>query len=277
MAISVLILTLNEEENLRSCLESVSWSTDIVVFDSFSTDKTVEIAGTAGARVIQRKFDNYAAQRNAALAEVEYRNPWVLMVDADERWGQALCDEMKAAIESDAGQEYSLYHFRRKDMFCGRWLKRSTGYPTWFGRLVRLGSVEVRRDINEEYCTDGKKGYLEGHFIHYPFNKGIAHWLDRHNRYSSMEAKALVQETAGRLKLRGLFSSDPTVRRKTLKQLAFRMPCRPLLVFCYLYFFRLGLLDGIPGLTYCRLRAMYEYMIDLKVKELRRREKGLSL
>ena len=162
-------------------------------------------------------------------------------------------------------------------MFFGKWLKHSLASSTWGGRLVRIGSVRVERDINEEYHTEGKKGYLNGEFEHHPFNKGIAFWLERHNRYSSMEAAALIQEVRGRLRFRDLFSGDPTVRRKYLKQLAFRMPCRPSLVFCYLYFVRLGFLDGRAGLTYCRLRAMYEYMIDLKVKELRRRDKGLPV
>jgi glycosyltransferase involved in cell wall biosynthesis len=276
MSVSVLILTLNEEINLPGCLESVAWSDDIVVFDSFSTDRTVEIAQAAGARVIQRKFDNYAAQRNAALTEVAYRHPWVLMVDADERWPVHIFEEIKVCIGQGNG-EVSLAHFRRKDMFLGKWLRRSTGYPTWSGRLVRAGHVSVERDINEEYHTDGKKAYLKSHFIHYPFNKGIAHWFDKHNRYSSMEAETLVKEMQGALALRQLFSSDPTVRRKCLKQLAYRLPCRPFLVFCYLYFFRMGFLDGSPGLTYCRLRAIYEYMIDLKVKELRRREQRLPM
>ena len=148
MTISVLILTLNEEINLPGCLESVAWSDDIVVFDSYSSDRTVEIAKAAGARVFQRKFDNYAAQRNAALTEVEYKNPWVLMVDADERWPRAIYDEIRAAIGNV--ENVSLYHFRRKDMFCGRWLKRSTRYPTCFGRLVKLGYVTVEREIKEE-------------------------------------------------------------------------------------------------------------------------------
>jgi len=275
MSISVLILTLNEELNLPDCLESVSWSDDIVVFDSFSGDETVAIAKSKGARVLQSKFDNYAAQRNAALSEVEYKHPWVLMVDADERWPREIYDEMRDAItKSDA---VSLYHFCRKDMFMGRWLKRSTGYPTWAGRLVKLGEVSVRRDTNEEYSTNGKKGYLKSHFIHYPFNKGIAFWFERHNRYSSMEAESLIREIKGKPNLLNLFSTDPTIRRKSLKQIAYRLPLRPFLVFCYLYFFRLGFLDGVPGLTYCRLRSIYEYMIDLKVKELRRREKGLAV
>jgi len=275
MSVSVLILTLNEEANLPGCLESVAWSDDVVVFDSFSTDRTFEIAEAAGARVYRRRFDNYAAQRNAALTEVQYRHPWVLMVDADERWPREMYREIQRVVSN--GHDASVYHFLRKDMFMGRWLKRSTGYPTWAGRLVKLGEVCVKREINEEYWTAGKKGYLKGHFIHYPFNKGVAFWLQRHNRYSTMEAEALVRESTGALKLCGLVSSDPTMRRKTLKQLAYRLPCRPFLVFCYLYFFRRGFLDGMPGLMYCRLRAIYEYMIDLKVRELRRREKGLPI
>ncbi len=273
--ISTLILTLNEEVDLPGCLESVSWCDDVVVFDSLSSDRTVAIAEATGARVVGRRFDNYAAQRNAALTDVEYKHPWVLMVDADERWPREIFGEIQKTISN--GHDASLYHFLRKDMFMGRWLKRSTGYPTWAGRLVKLGEVSVRREINEEYWTQGKKGYLKSHFLHYPFNKGVAFWLERHNRYSTMEAKALVEETLEKLKVRGLLSSDPARRRKVLKQMAYRMPFRPLLVFCYLYFLRRGFLDGRPGLTYCRLRAMYETMIDLKVKELRRQQRGEPL
>lgn len=273
--VSVLILTLNEEVNLPGCLESISWSDDIVVFDSFSSDKTVEIAENFSARVIQRKFDNYAAQRNAAL-DVEYKNPWIFMIDADERPTEELTAEIKKLC-SDMDSKTTLYRVRRKDMFFGKWLKRSSGYPTWFGRLFKAGTVRVEREINEEYHTDGEIAHLQQHLIHYPFNKGIAFWLERHNRYSTMEAQTLIKEVQGKLHFKDLISSDPTVRRKFLKQLAFRMPCRPLLVFCYLYFVRMGFLDGVPGFTYCRLRAMYEYMIDLKVKELRRRQKNLPV
>ncbi len=273
--ISVLILTLNEEVDLPGCLDSVGWCDDIVVYDSLSTDATLTIAKAAGARVFQRRFDNYAAQRNAALTEVDYRYEWVLMVDADERWDRSLFEEMKGAIQKGY-EDVCLYHFRRKDFFRGKWLRRSTAYPTWFGRLVRLGRVWVEREINEEYHADGKVGYLEGHFIHYPFNKGLTFWIERHNRYSSMEAARLVEETQESPNLSGLLSKNPVARRKSLKQLAYRLPGRPLIVFLYLYIFRQGFLDGSPGLIYCTLRAIYEYMIDLKMKELRHREKGLA-
>jgi len=276
MSVSVIILTLNEEVNLPACLESVKWCDDIVVFDSLSSDRTVAIAEAAGARVVQRAFDNYAGQRRAALSEVKFRHPWVLMVDADERSTEAFIKEIDHRLAVD-GEKHSLYRFRRKDFLLGRWIRRSSGYPTWFGRLVRPGEVRVERDINEEYITDGSIGFLDNHIVHYPFNKGIAYWFERHNRYSTMEAEALVREVAGKMDWRGLVSGDPTVRRKALKQLAYRVPGRPLLVFAYLLVFRLGFMDGVHGLIYCTLRMIYEFMIDLKVKELRRREKGLPV
>jgi glycosyltransferase involved in cell wall biosynthesis len=274
MGVSVLILTLNEEANLPDCLQSVSWSDDIVVFDSYSSDRTVEIAKAAGVRVVQRAFDNYAGQRNAALTQVRYRHPWVLLVDADERWPREIYEEIQETISRDG--DVSIYYFLRKDMFLGRWL-RHTGYPTWAGRLLKLGDVTVERAINEQYRTTGNKGYLKGHFIHHPFQRGVAHWLHRHNQYSSMEAEALAGETKGRLRLRDIFSREPAQRRRALKQLAYRLPCRPALVFFYLYLLRLGFLDGAAGLAYCRLRMIYEYMIDLKVTERRRRKEGLPV
>ena len=274
--ISVLILTLNEEINLPGCLESVKWCDDIIVYDSYSTDRTVEIAREAGARVFQRSFDNYANQRNAALTQVEYRHPWLLMLDADEQATPAVEQEIRG-IANSGEESTTLYHIRRKDMFFGKWLRRSSGYPTWFGRFFRVGKVRVEREINEEYHTEGKIGHMQEHLIHYPFNKGVAFWFERHNRYSSMEASLLLQEIRVPLELRKIFSSDPIIRRKILKQIAYRMPGRPFLVFCYLYLFRLGILDGRAGLTYSILRSIYEYMIDIKVKELRRREKGLPV
>jgi len=274
--ISVLILTLNEEQNLLGCLESVKWSDDVVVFDSFSTDRTVEIARAAGARVVQRQFDNYASQRNASLKEVQFNNPWVLVLDADERIPRELKEELERTV-SRASRDMTLFRVRRKDMFFGQWLRHSSGYPTWFPRLLRPGNVWVEREINEEYHTDGQIGVLREHIIHHPFNKGIFLWLDRHNRYSTMEAEVLSREARERIRWFGVFNRDPVVRRKNLKQLAFRLPCRSLLVFIYLFFVRFGFLDGTPGYHFCRLRMTYEYMIDLKVREIRRRRSGLPV
>ena len=163
----------------------------------------------------------------------------------------------------------TMYRMRRKDMFMGRWLKRSSGYPTWFGRLFRKGMVRVEREINEEYYTNGEVGLLKGHLIHYPFNKGISYWLERHNRYSSMEAVKLREERDAPVVWRDFSSSDPMLKRKTFKALAYRMPFRPLLTFCFLYFVKLGLLDGKAGFHFSIMRSIYEYMISLKIYELK--------
>jgi glycosyltransferase involved in cell wall biosynthesis len=274
--VSVLILTLNEEANLAECIDSCDWSDDIVVFDSMSEDRTLEIAKAKGVRLVQRRFDNYAAQRNAALTTVQYKNPWVLMVDADERVSPELAAEI-AATMARVGASVALFRIRRKDFFLGKWLRRSSGYPSWFGRLVRLGRVRVEREVNEEYIADGEIGHLKAHLHHYPFNKGIAYWFERHNRYSTMEAIAKMGMHNHRIVVRELFAWDPIDRRRMLKQCLYRLPLRPLIVFLYLYIVRLGFLDGRAGFYFGRMRAAYEMLIDLKVIEARRRQQKLAV
>jgi glycosyltransferase involved in cell wall biosynthesis len=272
-SISVLILTLNEETNLADCIDSCGWCDDIVVFDSFSTDRTREIANGKNVRFVQRQFDNYAAQRNAALTQVAYKHPWVLMVDADERTPMDLVREMTAAVAT-ADLDTVLFRIRRKDYFLGRWLRRSSGYPSWFGRLVRLGHVRVEREVNEEYVADGKIVHLKSHLHHYPFNKGISYWYERHNRYSDLEALAKVDACSSRLSLTAMFRGDPVDRRRVMKQLVYRLPMRPSIWFLYLYIIRMGFLDGAAGLAFSRMRASYETMIDVKALEFRRRRRG---
>ena len=266
MNLSILILTYNEAVNLPGCLESVAFSDDVIVLDSDSFDDTVEIAEAHGALVLKRKFDNYAAQRNFGLA-YDFKHDWILMLDADERIPEDFVQEIRAVTEQE-DHLVTLYRMRRKDMFMGRWLKRSSGYPTWFGRLFRKGEVRVEREINEEYYTDGEIGLLDGHLIHYPFNKGIEYWLDRHNRYSSMEALKLSEERAESILWKDFLSKDPMLKRKAFKAFAYRLPFRPLLTFCFLYILKLGFLDGKAGLHFSLLRSTYEYMILLKMKEL---------
>ena len=276
MCVSSLILTLNEERNLQNCLSSLSWCKDIVVLDSYSSDSTERIAKDAGVRFFQRSFDNYANQRNFGLNQISYKYPWVLMVDADEVVPKALADEIIRVV-SFPEKEVSLYHMRRKDYFSGKWIKHSSGYPTWFGRLARIGEVVVQRPINEEYNTRGRKGFLKEHLLHYPFNNGFRRWIDKHNRYSTMEANLLLNERSKKIRHLDVLSRDPSIRRKTLKSLVYRLPCRPILVFCALFIIRGGFLDGRAGLTFCLLKAYYEFIIDCKVKEIKIRKRGLLL
>ena len=269
--VTAVILTLNEERNIDECICTLrEWCEDIVVYDSLSTDRTVELAKSAGARVYQRKFDNYASQRNAALREVKYPGEWVLMVDADERWGKKIGERIMSAIADPLFADASIFHFQRKNMFFGRWLKHNIGVGTWMGRLLRRADVSVERDINEEYHCTGKKVYLKGvRFIHYPFKNGIAWWFWRHNRYSDMESKRLLAERSEKIAWKTLLGRDPILRRKTLKQVVYRIPLRPVWMFFALYVVKLGFLDGSAGFHYSVLRSIYEYMINLKIKELK--------
>ena len=274
--VSVLILTFNEEENLPACLESVRWSDDIVVFDSYSTDKTVEIARAAGARVIQRRFDNEKDHRTASF-QVNFKHPWVYNPDADEITTTDLQSEI-LSVTRDSSRPEVAYRARFKTMFLGQWLKYSSLYPTWVVRLFRPEKLTFGRTINLKYIIDGPEGRLRNHFEHYTFNKGFNAWFDKHNRYSWHEASETLKTLAGgRFKWSELLSSDAVVRRRALKELSFRMPFRPTLRFIYMYLLRRGFLDGRAGLTYCRLLAFYEYMIVVKINEIRRRERGLAI
>ena len=274
--VSVLVLTLNEEINLGECIDSCAWSDDVVVFDSFSTDETRAVALGKGARVVERKFEDYASQRNAALANVSFRHPWVLMIDADERVPPGLAAEIESAVAA-SNTATVLFRLRRRDFFLGRWLKRSSGYPTWFGRLLRVGRVRFENAFNEEAVADGAVGYLQEHLHHFPFNKGLSYWFERHNRYSTMEAIAQAALKSERLRPLGLIAADPAERRRALKRLAHRLPQRPLLTFFYLYVVRLGMLDGRAGFHFSQMRAVYELFIDLKVTEIKRRREGLAV
>lgn len=274
--ISVLILTLNEEQNLPACLASVKWSDDITVFDSFSSDRTVEIARVAGARVVQRKFDNERDHRAASL-HVGFKHPWVFNPDADEILSPELREEMFAAVSDGARQEVA-YRCRFKTMFMGRWIRFSSLYPTWVMRLYKPAHLRFERTINLRYVAEGPEGKLQNHFLHYTFNKGIDAWLDKHNRYSSFEAQeALRSLSDGHMTLSHFWNADPSVRRRALKELSFRVPLRPLFRFLYMYLLRLGFLDGRAGFTYCRLLSFYEYMIVLKQREIERRQKNLPI
>jgi glycosyltransferase involved in cell wall biosynthesis len=267
--ISVLILTLNEEANLPACLESVKWSDDIIVFDSFSTDRTMEIAKAAGARVFQRAFDNEKSHRTASL-RLPFKYPWVYNPDADEIITPELRDEMSRVVADPARPEVA-YRVRFKTMFCGRWIKHSSLYPTWVVRLFQPKNIIFARSVNLRYLVHGCEGRLQNHFEHHTFNKGINAWLEKHNRYSSQEAvESLSSLSSPRFKWTHLFNRSPVLHRQALKELSFRLPFRPLLRFFYMYFLRRGFLDGRPGFDYCLLLSMYEQMIVFKMDEIRR-------
>jgi glycosyltransferase involved in cell wall biosynthesis len=276
--ISILILTCNEELNLARCLDSVKWSDDVLVLDSFSDDRTLEIAKGKGARILQNRFVNFAEQRNFGLSHGNLKHEWVLHLDADEVVTPELQREMAAVIQKG---EKDAYRVASKMMFQGRWLKHSGLYP-WYqvrlGKRDRLAFVQVGHGQRETLSLD-HVGTLQEPLLHYFFSKGIQDWLERHNRYSSSEAAHYV-ETAGNQAIdwMGLFCLQDAMRRqRAFKHWFSFLPCRPALRFLYMFFFRLGFLDGRVGFTYCRLLCIYEYFVVLKIRELRRRKRGLPM
>lgn len=268
--ISILILTRNEQRDLPGCLASVTWSDDVHVFDSFSTDDTVAIAQAAGAHVLQRTFDDYATHRNAALTTAPFKYPWVLLLDADERPTPELSHEMQQIVLATSG-EISGFRLRRRDFLFGTWLKHAQISPFYI-RLVRPERSRYTRAINEVIEVEGPIADLSYPLDHYPFSKGIAHWIAKHNLYSTMEAELIHRQQGLQnpsLKT-ALTDSDFHTRRLHQKAIFYRLPGRPIVKWLYMMFLRRAILDGPAGVTYATLQSIYEYFIVLKTRELER-------
>jgi glycosyltransferase involved in cell wall biosynthesis len=269
--ISILILTKNEEQDLASCLESVRWSDDIQVFDSYSADRTIEIARAASSRVTQRHFDDWSSHQNWGLANIRFRHPWVLYVDADERVTPELAVSVQEAVRNP--RDEVAFRVRRRDFWGDRWLKHVQA-SSYYLRLFRPEKMRYERLVNPVSIPDGPVGELDGYLDHYPFSKGMTHWLERHNSYSSLEAQQIVKNRSANQGFnlsQAFFCKDRNQRRFHQKELFYRMPARPLLKFLLLYVGKRGYLDGSAGFRYAVLQSIYEYMIVLKTRELTRR------
>lgn len=266
LPITIAILTKNEEMVIEDAILSVKKHfNEIVVLDSFSIDNTIELVKKHKITFYKKKFYDYASQRNYVLNKIKIKNRWVFFLDADEVVSNSLISEIKNNITKLNNEKIGLVYFRRKDYFLNKWIKRSSGYPTWFGRLCRVGNVEIKRKINEEYTTNLEFLKFDSHILHYPFKKGIAKWVEKHNYYSTMEAE--LQSNKSKIDLKNFKINDPNQKRAYIKNIFVRLPLKPLLMFLYLYFFRLGFLDGIPGLYFAFLKSFYEFMIILKIRE----------
>jgi len=275
--VSVLILTKDEEINIGPCLDCLGFSDDVVVFDSLSTDRTVEIARSyPNVSIVERKFDNWSSHQNWGVQNIPFKHPWVLYIDADERVDADLAEEVQRRADPDAPE--AAFRMRRKDFFMGTWLRRAQLYPSWLVRLFRPEKIRYERLVNPVPIVDGPIGKLRGHIIHYPFSKGMGHWFDRHNSYSTFEAYEQIKVLNGdRRPIREIFTGNPIDRRAALKDLFYRLPLRPHIKLLYYIVWRRAFLDGRAGLTYSRLQYLYEYMIQIKAQQLRLKERGEKL
>ena len=268
--ISVLILTKNEERNLPDCLLSVAWSDDVHVFDSYSEDETIKIAQSSGAFITQRKFDNWSAHQNWGLANISFKYPWVLYIDADERVSESLFLALKQ-FKPEENIDTVAYEIQRRDFaWNGKWLKYSQISP-YYLRLFRPEKMRYERLVNPISLADGKVGRLGGFLDHYQFEKGFTHWFNRHLNYAALEAEMRMSDIKAvtRFSLKkALFGQDFTERRYHQKGIFYKIPLRPIVKWLYMVIWRKGFMDGAAGITYATLQAIYEYLIVLKTREL---------
>ena len=273
--LSVLVLTLNEETNIAHSLKGLTgWADEIWVLDSFSTDRTLEIVRSyPSVKLRQRAFDDYASHVNWGLDNLLFSHEWILLLDADETLSEELKREIAQTLRAQ-GEGCDGFYVNRRVYFLGRWIKHCGWYPNWVLRLFRhrLGRHENRK-VNQHLILNGKAGYLKGDLVH-DDHRGLSAWITRHNQYSSWEAEErwafLTQgKSSG---FRATFWGGPIQRKRFLKEkVFFRLPCKPVLFFFYLYCIRLGFLDGWAGFHLCLLQSIQEYHIYLKSKELRQR------
>lgn len=247
MKLSVTIITYNEEDRLEDALKSVYEIADeIVVLDSYSTDQTVEIAKKYNARVLFNTFDNYGDQKNLALDHATHE--WVLNLDADERVSPELADSIRRLKETSTG-EADGFLIKRKTNYLGRWITHSGWYPDRKLRLFKKSKSRWSGRIHERLELDGCLEYLEGEILHYTYRDMNDH-IQRLNRYSYMQAQDIVDKRKKALYLRAIIL--------------------PPITFVRFYIWKLGLLDGFPGLVIALVSSWATAMKYLKAIAIKR-------
>ena len=279
--IAAIVLTYNEERNIRDCLSSLTgWVEQLFVVDSGSTDGTLAIAREFGATILAHPFEHYGAQRNWALANCPLTSPWVLNVDADERVTPELRESiMRAVATSDT--ELCGFLMSRRTIFMGRWIRHGGHYPAWHLRLFRRGrgSCEERLYDQHFHC-DGPVRKLTGDLID-TLTPSITVFSQRHVRWAQLEAEEQERDASGDadgVRIRGNVGvgANAIESRRWLRERYGRLPlfARPLMYFLYRYVLRLGFLDGKEGLIFHFLQGFwYRFLVDSMVFERRKAAK----
>lgn len=277
LPVTVVMPVKAEADNIGAALESVAWANHVVVVDSGSTDGTVEAAEAAGAEVIQ--FDYAAAgmkKKRWVLRHLDFDDPWLFFLDADERVTRKLREEIAEAIRD---RDVVGWYVDRELIFMGRSLRAFR--PNWNLRLLRTGRAELEdfgldllsgtgdNEIHEHFHVSGATGRLSSPLLHDDY-RGIGAWVRRHETYATWEAALyarLAEEPLG-WSLVGSLKRDPVHRNRMLRRAWVRLPGKPVLRFLIWYVIRGGFRDGFPGFIYCALLGWYELVISLKRREL---------
>ncbi|HUV03780.1 MAG TPA: glycosyltransferase family 2 protein [Armatimonadota bacterium] len=248
-SISAVIITFNEEANIRRCLESVKWADEIVVVDSGSSDGTLKICKEYGCRVFNHEWEGYARQKNFAIGSAA-ADAWILSLDADEEVTPELADEIRAALNSnDAAHAYSM---PRRNLFLGKWMRHGGWYPDRQVRLFKRGAGEFKDVPLHEHIVmhvgSGRTGSLASPILHYTYPTA-RDFIERMNLYTSIEVAAMAKE--GRLP------------KHLLLSLAIAFPLK----FAETYIYKGGWRDGLHGFIAAVLMATRVFLRQVKVWE----------
>jgi len=234
--VTATVITLNEARNIRECLASLTWANEVIVVDSGSTDGTPELARAAGARVIEREWPGYAAQKDFAASQAA--NDWILSVDADERVTPELAAEIQRTLEQPSG--HAGFRIPRITFHLGRWIRHTDWYPDYQLRLYdRRQASWAKRRVHESVTARGAVGKLSHDLQHYAY-RDIAHHYETMQNYTRLAAIQMHEE--GR---RGSF---------------FEILFHPPFAFLRNYVLKAGFLDGTPGLIISAMNAHYVFL-----------------
>lgn len=280
LPVSVIVPVRNEARNLPRCLESLAGVGEIYVIDSQSTDDTVSIAQSRGAKVVQFHYaGGWPKKRQWAMDTLPFAYDWILLLDADEVLTPELVEEMRRAVQDPGVNGYSI---RLQMYFLGRVLRHCDA-SFWKLSLFRKGRghFECRlkdqdasmadMEIHEHVVVDGSTAELRNALVHHNVDS-LSRYILKHNEYSNWEARVLLKaegdpEDGSEEMSADLFGTQAQ-RRRWLKRHLYRLPGSPVLLFLYRYVFRLGFLDGVPGLIYCTFQAVQMFHSKAKIYEL---------
>ncbi len=267
-----MILSFNEAANLPHALASVmGWADAVYVVDSGSTDGSQDIARAAGAQVIHRPWLGYARQKNWGLETLPMKADWVFILDSDESLTPELRDEVLAIAARPAAEVPEAgFYINRLTKFMGAPIRHAGFFPSYNLRFFRRGTARYEdREVHEHMHVDGPTSRLR-HYMHHEDRRGLEHFIAKHNRYSTLEARELMRARTKPAADRATKLEGGIAMRRWLKiNVLPRLPLIGLWRFVYTYILRLGFLDGAPGFRFCLVLAMYDTFIALKLAELR--------
>ncbi|MFH1684331.1 MAG: glycosyltransferase family 2 protein [Candidatus Margulisiibacteriota bacterium] len=267
--ISVLIPVYNQEKRIEDCLKSVVWADEILVVDSFSADKTLDICRKYTDKIIQHEYVNSAAQKNWALANLEFCGDWILIIDSDE----VMTPELKDEILKRAGREkYLGYYFPRKNFFLGKWIRHGGWYPDWNIKLFKKGSGRFEdKSVHAEAVISGSVGYMKNPIIHYP-RESIGDYLKHMDQFTTWRAQDIYKSQSGEMEVE--LVSLPKLSRPLLKFIWRWLPFKPFWRFIWFYVLKLGFLDGYRGFLLALLWGFDLYLSYAKCWELKVKEQN---